>query len=194
MENNTLAMIGLACVVGYLVYDTYWQGNTERVEAMLDGNDYVVQDRPDKQQAAELLANIRTRLDTLMKHLEKMYPSDERVERLLQNFDSERIMEGPNESKYTSYSINKGEKIVLCLRDKKDKEENNLMDLNTMMFVTLHEVAHIATKSVGHTEEFWDNFKWLLEESMNIGLYVKQEFEKKPVPYCGMNITSTPLN
>ena len=55
-------------------------------------------------------------------------------------------------------------------------------------------MGHLASESIGHTEEFWDNFKWLLEESINIGIYVKQDFETKSVEYCGMNITSTPLN
>ena len=55
------------------------------------------------------------------------------------------------------------------------------MDINTMMFVVLHEMAHLATESIGHTSEFWENFKWILEESINIGIYIKQEFKKEPV-------------
>lgn len=180
------------CIVGFLIYDNYWQGNTEYVESMVDGNSYLVQNLPDKQAASDLLANIRIQLDKLVKHLEKSNPSDERTERIIMGFKSERIMEGPNNTKYTSYSINKGEKIVLCIRAK--NESNTLMDLNTMLFVSLHEVAHIATKSIGHTEEFWDNFRWLLEEAINIGVYKKQDFNDKPVPYCGITITSSPLD
>jgi hypothetical protein len=82
--------------------------------------------------------------------------------------------------------------MVLCLRAKKD--DNELMDINTMTFVALHELAHIATTTVGHTEEFWDNFRWLLDEAINIGVYIKQDFADKPVPYCGITITSTPLD
>jgi hypothetical protein len=67
------------------------------------------------------------------------------------------------------------------------------MDINTMMFVVLHEFAHLATESIGHTEEFWDNFKWILEESINIGIYTRQDFQNKSVDYCGIKITSTPL-
>ena len=72
--------------------------------------------------------------------------------------------------------MNKGEEIILCLRNK-----NSLVDINTMMFVVLHEFAHLATESIGHTTEFWDNFKWILEESINIVIYTKQDFEKKSV-------------
>jgi hypothetical protein len=62
-----------------------------------------------------------------------------------------------------------------------------------MMFVTLHEIAHVCTVSIGHTEEFWENFKWILEEAINIGIYSKQEFSKNPVNYCGMTISNSPI-
>ena len=104
------------------------------------------------------------------------------------NFRPENIKEGIDDPNYTSYSINKGEQIVLCLRT-----NNKLMDLNTMMFVVLHELAHVCTESTGHTKEFWDNFKWILEESINIGIYTKQDFKLNNVEYCGMTITDSPL-
>ena len=104
------------------------------------------------------------------------------------NFNPDKIKEGIDDPNYTSYSINKGEQIVLCLRT-----NNKLMDLNTMMFVVLHELAHICTESIGHTKEFWTNFKWILEESINIGIYQKQDFKLNNVEYCGMTITDSPL-
>jgi hypothetical protein len=104
------------------------------------------------------------------------------------NYRPEKISEGVDTPGYTSYSINKGEQIVLCLRNK-----DKLMDINTMMFVVLHEFAHLATESIGHTEEFWTNFKWILEESTNIGIYTRQDFKNNNVDYCGIKITSSPL-
>jgi len=68
------------------------------------------------------------------------------------------------------------------------------MDLNTMIFVVLHELSHICTLSIGHTTEFWDNFKWILEEAINIGIYKKQDFKLNNVDYCGMKITDSPLD
>ena len=62
------------------------------------------------------------------------------------------------------------------------------------MFVVLHELAHIATESIGHTPEFWANFKWILEESINIGIYAKKDYSKDAVEYCGMTISTTPLD
>ena len=69
----------------------------------------------------------------------------------------------------------------------------SLVDINTMMFVAIHELAHIMTKSVGHTPEFWDNMRFLLEEAIKINIYKKQDFSRNPVEYCGTQITDSPL-
>ena len=55
-------------------------------------------------------------------------------------------------------------------------------------------MGHLASESIGHTTEFWDNFRWILEESINIGVYIKQDFKNNHVEYCGISITSTPLD
>ena len=55
------------------------------------------------------------------------------VERMVNNFNPDNITEATKNNKYTSYSINKGEKIVFCLRSR--DETNKLVDLNIMMFV-----------------------------------------------------------
>jgi hypothetical protein len=88
--------------------------------------------------------------------------------------------------------VNKGEKIVLCIRSK-DKEAR-LEDENILMFVSLHELGHVMTKSTGHTDEFWDNFRFLLKASIKIGAYKRQDFRRKPVKYCGTKITDSPLD
>jgi len=133
---------------------------------------------------------IRKKLEIIVKHLIKITPDDDyRVKMLSENFRPDKLKEGVDTPGYTSYSINKGEEIILCLRT-----NNKIVDLNTMMFVVLHELAHLATKSIGHTEEFWDNFRWILEEAINIGIYTKQDFKKESVEYCGMTITSSPLD
>ena len=56
-----------------------------------------------------------------------------------------------------SLSINKGEKIAFCLNTRKGG--NKLIDENTLMFVALHELSHVGTVSIGHTQDFWRNFK-----------------------------------
>ena len=60
------------------------------------------------------------------------------------------------------------------------------------MYVALHELSHIATKSIGHTDEFWENFKFLITEAKKIGVYNPVDYKKEPSRYCGMNITDNP--
>lgn len=113
------------------------------------------------------------------------------IRRLYKNFNPEAFSETTPDAKYTSYSVNKGEKIVFCLRDKKEGE--TLVKENIMTFVSIHELAHLMTKSIGHEPEFWSNFKLLLKISIDNGLYKNIDFNSTPKPYCGINITDTPL-
>jgi predicted metal-dependent hydrolase len=173
----------------YYVYNFYINAGLIKVKSNIDNEEYIVQIKEDAKEAADLIASIKGKLNTLLEHLEKSYGnSDKRVDMLKSNYRPEKISEGVDTPGYTSYSINKGEQIVLCLRNK-----DKLMDINTMMFVVLHEFAHLATESIGHTEEFWTNFKWILEESTNIGIYTRQDFKNNNVDYCGIKITSSPL-
>jgi predicted metal-dependent hydrolase len=93
----------------------------------------------------------------------------------------------------TSYSENKGQKIVVCLRDKKNPPKYPLIDKNTVMFVMLHEMAHLMTETIGHTQEFWSNFKRILGDAVQIGIYQQVNYAHSPVDYCGMKITDSPI-
>jgi hypothetical protein len=186
-EGLIILIITIACI--YFAYTYYLNEGLIKVKSKIDNEEYTVQIKDDAVEAANLIATIKGKLNTLLEHLEKTYGhSDYRVSLLKENYKPDRLSEGVDTPGYTSYSINKGEKIVLCLRNR-----DKLMDINTMMFVVLHEFAHLATESIGHTEEFWTNFKWILEESVNIGIYTRQDFKNKNVDYCGIKITSTPL-
>ena len=178
----------------WLAYDTYWSGGLEAVKSKVNGHTYQVRSLPDRQAAADLLANIAAQLQTLVKHLEKTAAGDERTTRLVEKLDVGKISEGPESSKYTSYSINKGERIVFCLRSRDAATMNEIVDLNTMMFVALHELAHICTLEVGHIPVFWANFKWLLQESINVGVYQDRDYSRAPQAYCGIKITDSPLH
>ena len=188
----TIILIGNLIIIGYLLYDTYIIGAREYVRSGIDGKDYLVRSLPDKQQAADMLAEVSKKLQTLIKHLEKIAPDDERTQRLITSFKPENICEGVDSNEYTSYSVNKGEKIIFCLRQK--NKEATLVDINTIMFVGIHECGHICTKSIGHTKEFWSNFAWLLEEAIQIGIYTQTDYKSKPVEYCGTKVTSSPLD
>ena len=186
---EAIIIIILLIIIIYLLYLTNYNRKLLKIQSSYDNKEYYVQEKEDSLEAANLIANIRERLNTLIEHLQKSYPNDDRTIMLKKNYNENSLKEGVDDPRYTSYSVNKGEQIVLCLRN-----NNKLMDLNTMMFVVLHELGHLASVSIGHTDEFWTNFKWILEESINIGIYIKQDFDIKPIEYCGMSITSSPLD
>jgi hypothetical protein len=79
-----------------------------------------------------------------------------------------KIKEGPK-----SFTINKRE-IYLCLKDRKSGEEN-YYDYNSLIFVTLHEIAHVLCDELGHTKKFQMIFNELLEHASSLGLYDKHK-------------------
>ena len=173
--------------------------NVLYITSKMDNKAYLVRNLPDKQEACELLASLNLKFKTLIKILndtlmqQNNYDKQkiEDIKRLKSNYNENYISESSPGNKHTSYSINKGEKIVFCLRAKDDT--NKLIDINTITFVGIHELGHLMTKSIGHNKEFWDNMKFLLEVSIKNNLYIKQDFKNSPVEYCGTKITDTPL-
>lgn len=166
----------------------------DEVKSNVDGNIYLVQKSNNAKHAADLLATIRKRLVKLKKHLINKYPNDIRTKRLIERFDDTIIVENDYNSTFTSYTQNKGEKIVFCLRtrNKNKKNSNEFHDINLMMFVAIHEMAHVISESIGHDDqEFWDNFAYLLNESVDINIWKYIDYEKYPTEYCGMTITNS---
>lgn len=158
----------------------------------IDGRKYLVRNLEDKQEAADLLATIRANLIKLTQELKKKNGENEDIDRMINNFNPNNISESNENNKYTSYSVNKGEKMVFCIRSRDSK--NRLVKLNTMMFVALHELAHTMTKSIGHTQEFWDNFRIILRNARKMGMYKRVNYNNTPVEYCGTQITDDPEN
>jgi predicted metal-dependent hydrolase len=161
-------------------------------KSQVDGKEYRVRDLPDKQYAADMLAKLRLNLATLTDSLVQTFPHKQQVIRLQQNFqaDPNRFFESTPDAEHTSYSVNKGESVHFCLRQRDASER--LVDVNVMMFVALHEMAHMITESVGHEPEFWNNFGWLLREAESRHLYKPTDFKSQPVTYCGVQITDAP--
>ncbi len=163
------------------------------VRSTVDGQIYKVRNLPDKQQAADLLAKVRLKLKNFIAHLESSYPDKPQVKRILQRFKAnpDRLLEATPDAEHSSYSVNKGEQVHLCLRQRQGADES-LVNENVMVFVALHEMGHVVTDSVGHEPEFWNNFGWLLKEAEKTGTYQYTDFKAHPVRYCGTKITDAP--
>lgn len=65
-----------------------------------------------------------------------------------------------------SFTINKKE-IFLCLKD----DNNEYYSDNMLVYVLLHEVAHVLCDEIGHTDKFKDIFRSLLRRAELDGLY-----------------------
>lgn len=164
------------------------------VRSTVDGKQYLVQNRKNAVEAANLLANINKNLLKLISILKEKYSDDERTKRIIKNYDSDSITEGTGEENYTSYSINKGEKIVFCITLRNDTDNTKLMDLNTMLYVAIHELGHLGTKEIGHDNVFWKNFKWLLKIAEKEGIYKYENYKLNPKKYCGIIINTNILD
>lgn len=155
-----------------------------------DGNKYCVRERNKMELAANLLANVSQKMKDIVAYMKQKYPEDIRVKRLIKGFNPTKISETLPTSELTAYSENKGEKLAFCLNKYKDGPK--LIDINTLTFVAMHELSHIMTESVGHKQDFWQNFKFLLQNAKEAGIYNPIDYKKYPEPYCGMTINDNP--
>jgi hypothetical protein len=164
--------------------------NLKCIISTVDGNKYCVRERNKLVMAADKLATVTDKLKKLVANVGKEYPDRTNVKRLVEGFNPKKISETLPTSEFTAFSENKGEKLAFCLDT--EKKGGKLIDENTLIFVGIHEISHIATQSVGHTNEFWTNFKFLLEEASKMNIYSPVDYKKKPQKYCGMTITDNP--
>ena len=183
-----IAFIVIICLYIYLDSDSF---QLKCIISTVDGNKYCVRERENLTKAVDLLARVTEKCKTLVKYVGEKHPNNEDVARLVKNYNPKKVMETLPTSEYTAYSENKGEKLAFCLNHKKE-DNNNLIDEHTLMFVTLHELSHIMTKSIGHKKEFWENFKFLLENAKDAGIHDPEDYKKNPKQYCGMKIHDNP--
>jgi hypothetical protein len=182
-----IAFVIIVCLKIYTESDAY---NLKCIISDVDGQKYCVRENPKMELAANLLATVTQNCKDLVAYCAKKFPDDENVQRLVQKFNPTQISETLPTSEFTAYSENKGEKIAFCLN--KEKNGTKLIDENTLTFVAIHELSHVMTISEGHKQEFWKNFKFLLEQAKESGIYKPIDYKNNPQPYCGMEITDNP--
>ena len=182
-----LGFVLLLCLRIYYDSDAF---NLKCIIASKDGNRYCVREREKLELAADLLATVSQKCKDMVKYMQEKYPDDPRVVRLVKGFNPKKISETLPTSELTAYSENKGEKIAFCLNT--TKEGNKLIDINTLTFVALHELSHIMTETIGHKQEFWQNFKFLLTNAKEANIYQPIDYKSNPQQYCGMTINDNP--
>ena len=188
--NNFLVFFISFLIIVVIFKNIYRPKNITRRKSKADNIEYIVRDLKNSQLAAEKLSLINTKLKQLIESLDES--ERDGIKRLKKRYNPYKLSETEENSKYTSYSLNKGEKIALCIR--KDKDDMEFEDENTILFVAIHELSHIMTKSIGHEKEFWENMAFLLEKADKLNIYDPVDYSENNTDYCGMEITTTPYD
>ena len=184
-----IAFILIICIYMYTDTDSF---QLKCIVSTVDGNKYCVRERDNLNEAADLLAGVTEKCKKLVKYMDDKHNDKENVIRLVNGYNPKKVMETLPTSEYTAYSENKGEKLAFCLNESKTDPSSNLIDEHTLTFVALHELSHIMTKSIGHKSEFWENFKFLLQNAKDAGIHDPEDYKKKPKEYCSMKIHDNP--
>ena len=179
--------IVVVCLKLYQESDAF---NLKCIISTVDGNKYCVRERERLEESADMLARITGKMKKIVSVLGEKYPDRANVKRLVTRFKPEKVSETLPTSEFTAYSENKGEKLAFCLNT--TKKGSKLIDENTLTFVALHELSHIATESIGHKDEFWDNFRFLIKEASDLYIYKPVDYKKDPKNYCGLKISDSP--
>jgi hypothetical protein len=145
---------------------------------------------PQFNKAFSIIEDLFVKVQYFLGKLKNKYPNDERINRLVSRMHGVDIQESPNDKDVSSFTIDKGEMISLCIRHKEDL--NKFHNDNTLWFVICHELAHVMSVSEGHNQEFVDNFKFLLKESADMYIYNPVDYSKKNINYCGVKVTNNP--
>ena len=144
------------------------------------------------QNKIDLMTNVINNMYKLKDYLYiniNLYPNYSKYINLLYfnlNKNKTIIHETSFNNNITSYTINKGEKIFLCIKN----NNNNLHDINIIMYVAIHEMAHIACPTIGHDILFQNIFKFLIKISILINIYKYDNYFINPIEYCNIQLNS----
>lgn len=177
-----ITLLILLIFVAVLPYRRMMSYDLVYVTSDLDGRSYLVRNGESKEESANMIAKLIRFLEKLEVHLSKERPEyAEKLRVLLYNLN---ISENGKMEPGTSYSLNKGEQIVICMRD----TNGVIHDYNILVYVLLHEISHVFCDEYGHTKKFKRIFKDVTEISIKHGLYQKVDYDVTPQSYCGINI------
>jgi hypothetical protein len=186
-------LIVVILIVGYFKLSNT---NMIYVKSDIDDSYYLVRNMSDKISASNTLARIRQNIIKISDYLyeNKEHDDNKKYAKYINILNKKVrdivIGESTPDSAYTSYSVNKGEQIIFCIRTR--KIPYNLHDINLMMYVALHEISHVACPIYdNHGPLFKEIFAFIVKTAIKINLYKKIDFEANNQNYCGLMITDS---
>lgn len=190
---NILGYIFIFFVIIGFVFIYIKQENVDLkcIISNVNGKTFCVRNREKVKDAVDLLAKTTDKLKKFIEYLKIKYPDKDIIKRLVNGFNPEKIKETLPNSKHTAYTENKKD-MYFCLNIKRDNNESELIDEHTLMFVAIHEISHICSKGIGHKSEFWENFRFLLDEAKLAGIHEPIDYSNTPTEYCSTKINDNP--
>jgi hypothetical protein len=177
-----------------------------RKRSAADGESYkVITSFSGDQEAANLLGEINGRITILMRAIKQKLANNKfgtddalYLTHIIRNYAPDRVDENfpVSADEPTSYNVDNGKQISLCLR----KTAHEFHDINLILFVAIHEIAHIYPVvrdpvTGPHTALFWYIDRLLLQEAVEAGVYAPTNYRQTPVSYCngGIALHTSPL-
>ena len=188
----------LIFIIIFNCYKNYLENADINIMKGIDGNNYYVRNNNDKDKAVDILCELRQKIKKLINFIEENNSNDEEYKIYKENINliknkinDVKFKETPKSSNYTSYSVNKGEELFLCIRSKKT---NEIHSINDLLYVAIHEIAHIGCPEIGHTNLFFKINLYLLKKAIEFNLYKYDNYNNNPREYCGINLNNSLLN
>lgn len=191
-EFITLLILVIFMFIVFLILNKFiYFCKSEKIKSNIDGNYYLVKNTPNKQQKADTLAILFLKINKLLDYLKsnniKLNKQTINYDKIKNTLNNSEIIENITNSD-TSYTINKGEKIIICLSNRKT---DKIYDLNLLVYVLIHELSHIINSDYGHGDKFKSIFAQLVKYAIDIGIYNYENYKKKPKEYCGLNLNTS---
>lgn len=181
------------------------------VKSSMDNNIYfVAADLPDREKAANKMAEVNRRTQTLLQSIEEQLDGGRRIvaedgtditdnmKQLVRKHYKKPMAfaeyHNPNDLTVGSNS-DKGELIEMCLRSKDDPSKWN--PDNSLFRVHVHELAHSADfhfrgdGEEAHGPVFRRLHKYLLGVSENLGIYDCAEYKRSGKRFCGLILSES---
>lgn len=193
-ESLIVTLIILIFIVYYIKYGKDGK-DISYTKSSISEKFYLVRNLPDKQIAADIIARIVNDLKRLAVAMYKDLKNGESeakkmglyIKRMYNRFNGISFRESSAYSPYTSYTVNKGDEMVLCIRSKKTGKIHNY---NIIMYVAIHELGHVGCTEIGHTPLFFKINRYMIRKGIKMGMYKYVDYSMYPEVYCGMNVNN----